>query len=265
MLKIFHQFFLNCEAIQSISCVYIYFYTAELVFLAKDTVLTKMGHMLTPHRKGCSPNISVASLAFSKSILMALKIKRYSKDRRVSKQWPISSCHSHLWRGLTHCAVKTHSCNRPYNFSLQIPLSRESMKYCWVATPFCGTSVYTRTAMGIPGLEKILQELKCRVILEESVITKLAVVESHLKLFYIIGQVLQALLKCGQTCRHLKVSLQSPQPFFTRHWKVAKYVLVKTRVSLLTVVLVRWESLSRQILCKPKGIEIFIHLKRKFR
>lgn len=60
------------------------------------TALTRMGHMQIPHRKSRSPNISVASLAFSKSTLMTLKIKRYSKDRRVSKQWPISSCHGHL-------------------------------------------------------------------------------------------------------------------------------------------------------------------------
>ena len=37
------------------------------------------------------------------------------------------------------------------NAFYQIPLSRESMKYCGVATPFRGVRVYTRTAMGMPG------------------------------------------------------------------------------------------------------------------
>ena len=53
--------------------------------------------------------------------------------------------------------------------------------------------------IGMPGLETTLQELTCRVLLEEGVITKLAVVESHLKPFYIIVQVLQALIKWGET------------------------------------------------------------------
>ncbi|XP_070569281.1 uncharacterized protein [Ptychodera flava] len=35
----------------------------------------------------------------------------------------------------------------------QIPLSRESLKYCGVATPFRGVRVYTRSAMGMPGSE----------------------------------------------------------------------------------------------------------------
>ena len=35
----------------------------------------------------------------------------------------------------------------------QIPLSKASMKYCGVATPFRGIRVYTRSAMGMPGSE----------------------------------------------------------------------------------------------------------------
>ena len=46
----------------------------------------------------------------------------------------------------------------------QIPLARESMKYCGVATPFRGVRVYARSAMGIPGSETALEELLCRVL-----------------------------------------------------------------------------------------------------
>ena len=58
----------------------------------------------------------------------------------------------------------------------QIPLSRDSMKYCGVVTPFRGIRVYTRTAMGMPGSETALEELTCRVLedlLEEGVVIKL--------------------------------------------------------------------------------------------
>ena len=46
----------------------------------------------------------------------------------------------------------------------QIPLSRNSMKYCGVVTPFRGVRVYTRSAMGMPGSETALEELMCRVL-----------------------------------------------------------------------------------------------------
>ena len=46
----------------------------------------------------------------------------------------------------------------------QIPLTRESMKYCGVATPFCGVRVYARSAIGMPGSETALEELMCRVL-----------------------------------------------------------------------------------------------------
>ena len=41
----------------------------------------------------------------------------------------------------------------------QIPLSKESMKFCGVATPFRGVRVYVRSAMGMPGSETALEEL----------------------------------------------------------------------------------------------------------
>ena len=59
----------------------------------------------------------------------------------------------------------------------QIPLSKASMKYCGVATPFRGIRVYTRSAMGMPGSETALEELMCRVLgdfLQEGCATNLA-------------------------------------------------------------------------------------------
>ena len=59
----------------------------------------------------------------------------------------------------------------------QIPLSRESMHYCGVATPFRGVRVYVRCAMGMPGSETALEELMCRVLgdlLQEGIVAKLA-------------------------------------------------------------------------------------------
>ena len=46
----------------------------------------------------------------------------------------------------------------------QIPLSKDSMKYCGAATPFKGVRVYVRTAMGMPGSETALEELMCKVL-----------------------------------------------------------------------------------------------------
>ena len=59
----------------------------------------------------------------------------------------------------------------------QIPLSHSSMKFCGVATPFKGTRVYCRAAMGMPGSETALEELMCRVIghlIQDGSIAKLA-------------------------------------------------------------------------------------------
>ena len=59
----------------------------------------------------------------------------------------------------------------------QIPLSRESLKYCGVATPFRGIRVYTRSAMGMPGSETALEELMCRVLgdlLQDGIVAKIA-------------------------------------------------------------------------------------------
>ena len=59
----------------------------------------------------------------------------------------------------------------------QIPLSRDSMKYCVVATRFRGVQVYARSAMGMPGSETALEELMSRVLgdlLKEAIVAKIA-------------------------------------------------------------------------------------------
>ena len=63
------------------------------------------------------------------------------------------------------------------NAFYQIPLSRESMKYCGVVPPFPSVRVYARSAIGMPGSETALEELLCRVLgdlLEKGVVAKLA-------------------------------------------------------------------------------------------
>ena len=69
--------------------------------------------------------------------------------------------------------IKTDLTNAFY----QIPLAKDSMKYCGVATPFCGVMVYTRCANGQPGSEPALEELMCSVLgdfIQESSVSKLA-------------------------------------------------------------------------------------------
>ena len=59
----------------------------------------------------------------------------------------------------------------------QIPLARESMQYCGVATPFSGVRVYAGSAMGMPESETTLEELMCRALgdlIHEGVVAKIA-------------------------------------------------------------------------------------------
>ena len=59
----------------------------------------------------------------------------------------------------------------------QIALARKAMKYCSIATPFCGVRVYARSAMGMPGSETALEELMCSVLgdlIHEGVVAKIA-------------------------------------------------------------------------------------------
>ena len=69
--------------------------------------------------------------------------------------------------------IKTDLTNAFY----QIPLAKQSMKFCGVATPFRGLRVYTRCAMGMPGSETALEELMCRVVenfIQDGSVAKLA-------------------------------------------------------------------------------------------
>ena len=59
----------------------------------------------------------------------------------------------------------------------QIPLSKESMRFCGVSTPFKGIRVYARSAMGMPGSETALEELMCRMLgdlVQEGYVAKIA-------------------------------------------------------------------------------------------
>ena len=63
------------------------------------------------------------------------------------------------------------------NAFFQIPLAKQSMKFCGIATPFRGVRVYTRCAMGMPGSETALEELMCRVLgdlIQDGSVAKLA-------------------------------------------------------------------------------------------
>ena len=87
----------------------------------------------------------------------------------------------------------------------QIPLSRDSWKYCGVVTPFKGVRVYVRCAMGMPGSETALEELTCRVfgdLLEQGHIAKVADdmycgANSLDDLLAVWRRVLSALQHCG--------------------------------------------------------------------
>ena len=46
----------------------------------------------------------------------------------------------------------------------QIPLQKNSMKYCGIVTPYKGVRVYGRGAMGMPGTETALEELLSRIL-----------------------------------------------------------------------------------------------------
>ena len=59
----------------------------------------------------------------------------------------------------------------------QMRLSKDSMKYCGIATPFKGVRVYGRGAMGMPGTETALEELLSRILgdmIEEGSVVKVA-------------------------------------------------------------------------------------------
>lgn len=87
----------------------------------------------------------------------------------------------------------------------QIPLSKDSYKYCGVVTPFRGVRVYVRSAMGMPGSETALEELMSRILgdlLQDGVVAKLADDlycggNSPDELLHNWQRVLEAFHKCG--------------------------------------------------------------------
>ena len=59
----------------------------------------------------------------------------------------------------------------------QIPLSKDSMKFCGVCTPFKGVRVYARPSMGMPGSETALEQMMSLVVgnlVAEGVMAKVA-------------------------------------------------------------------------------------------
>ena len=103
----------------------------------------------------------------------------------------------------------------------QIPLSRDSMKYCGVATPFRGVRVYARSAMGMPGSETALEELMSRVLgdlLEEGSVANIADDlycggNSPEELLQNWAKVLQALHKCDLCLSARPSSTHNPQQY----------------------------------------------------
>ena len=74
----------------------------------------------------------------------------------------------------------------------QIPLSKHSMKYCGTSSPYKGTRVYTRCAMGMPGSETALEELLSRILgdlIRKGVVAKIA------DDLYVGGETLEELLR----------------------------------------------------------------------
>ncbi|CAG2242196.1 unnamed protein product [Mytilus edulis] len=104
----------------------------------------------------------------------------------------------------------------------QIPLHRDTMKYCGVSTPFCGLRVYVRSAMGMPGSETALEELTCRALghlVQEGVVAKIADDlycggNSPEELLTNWERVLQALQKCSLNLSATKTIIAPKQAIY---------------------------------------------------
>ncbi|KAJ8388922.1 hypothetical protein AAFF_G00126780 [Aldrovandia affinis] len=101
----------------------------------------------------------------------------------------------------------------------QIPLSRDSWKYCGVVTPFKGVRVYVRSAMGMLGSETALEELTCRVfgeLLEQGHVAKVADdlycgANTLEDLLAVWRRVLSALQRCGLNLSATKTTIAPVQ------------------------------------------------------
>ena len=146
-----------------------------------------------------NPSFLVKKPSGGSSLVTAFaNVGRYSKlQPSLMPDVDSTLCHIAQWR--KHI-IATDLTSAFY----QIPLLRDSMKYCMVATPFRGVRVYTRSAMGMPGSETALEELMCRVLghlLEEGDVAKIADDlycggNSPQELLQNWTKVLQALYKC---------------------------------------------------------------------
>ncbi len=101
----------------------------------------------------------------------------------------------------------------------QIPLSRDSWKYCGVVTPFKGVRVYVPSAMGMPGSETALEEFTCRVfgdLLEQGHVAKVADdlycgADTLENLLAVWRRVLSALQHCGLNLSATKTTVAPVQ------------------------------------------------------
>ena len=181
---------------------------------AKFDELEEIGVFRRPEDLGISVEYLNPSFLINKASGDFRLVTAFADVGRYSKPQPslmpnVDSVIRHIgqWRYI----IATDLTNAFY----QIPLSKESMKYCGVATPFKGIRVYARSAMGMPGSETALEELMCRVLgdlLEEGIVVKLADDlyvggESPHTLLDNWRRVLHALDKCGLRLSASKTSI----------------------------------------------------------
>ena len=128
------------------------------------------------------------------------------------------------------------------NAFYQIPLSKSSMKYCGVATPFKGTRVYVRSAMGMPGSETALEELTCRILgnlLQEGIVVKIADdlycgADSPDALLTHWHAVLESMHRCGM-CLSAPKTFIAPRTTTILGWKWQMGTLSATPLRLSTL------------------------------
>ena len=138
--------------------------------------LERLGVFCTPEEKGVTAEYLNPSFLVKKAsggfrlVTAFADVGRYSKPQPSLMPDVDSTLRSIAqWKYI----IQTDLTNAFY----QIPLSKASMKYCGVATPFRGVRIYTRCAMGMPGSETALEELMCRVLgdcIQKGIVAKLA-------------------------------------------------------------------------------------------
>ena len=160
------------------------------------TASVNMGPVLPPQRKGKLPLYNRKNLVLQQQMfddLESLGVLQRPEDigisvENVSPSFLVAKPNGRGWRLVTAFAEIGQYC-RPtpslmptidntlrtisawkyiiatdltHSF-FQVPLDRDSMRFCGVVTPFKGVRVYVRAAMGMPGSETALEELMCRV------------------------------------------------------------------------------------------------------